>query len=66
MHHHQSDVVLRSLSLVDENQLLRLERYNLADKLTAYAACRAGYHYPAVLQTGGYCRHVNLYLVAWQ
>ena len=41
MLHHQANVVLRRLGLVDKHHLLRLELGNLAHHLATNAACRA-------------------------
>jgi len=64
--HHQSDVVLRCLGLIDENQLLRVEARNLPHNLGADAARRTGDHHLLAGKHLANGRHVDTYLVTRQ
>ena len=64
--HHQANVVLRRLGLVDEHQFAWLIDGYLAHHLAADAASRAGNHDALAAQLLAHRLQVNLYLVAWQ
>ena len=64
--HHQADVVLRCLCLVDENHLCRLIDGNLSHHLRTDATCRARNEDALARQLTAYRLHIHLDLVAGQ
>ena len=64
--HHQADVVLRCLGLVDEHHFCGMVDGNLAHHLRTYRACRACDHHLLAAKECADAFHIYLYLVAGQ
>ena len=66
LRHHQSDIMLRRLSLVDQHHLGRVELRNLAHHLTTDTTCRTRYQHTLSLHLALHGMQVHLDLIARQ
>ena len=64
--HHQADVVLGGLGLVDKHHCRRLELRHLTHDLAAYGTRRAGNKHPLALELFRNHSHIHSYLLARQ